>query len=42
MEIKVLPDIIPRIGVLTAPAGAFITLGFLIAVFKYFVNKKMA
>lgn len=42
MEIKVLPDFIPRIGVLTAPAGAFITLGFLIAVFKYFVNKKMA
>jgi electron transport complex protein RnfE len=42
MEIQVLPDFIPKIGVLVAPAGAFITLGFLIAVFKYFVNKKMA
>ncbi|NLW43305.1 MAG: electron transport complex subunit E [Tissierellia bacterium] len=42
MEIQVLPDFIPKIGVLVAPTGAFITLGFLIAVFKYFVNKKMA
>lgn len=42
MEIQVLPDFIPKIGVLTAPAGAFITLGFLIAIFRDFVNKKMA
>lgn len=41
-DIQILPDFIPRIGVLLAPAGAFITLGFLIAIFKYVVNKKMA
>lgn len=41
-DVQILPDFIPRIGVLLAPAGAFIMLGFLIAVFKYFVNKKMA
>ena len=41
-DIQTLPDFIPRIGVLLAPAGAFITLGFLVAIFKYVVNKKMA
>lgn len=41
-DVQILPDFIPRIGVLLAPAGAFIMLGFFIAVFKYFVNKKMA
>ena len=40
--IEILPDFIPKIGVLVAPAGAFITLGFLIALFKHLVNKKMA
>ncbi len=39
---QILPDVIPRIGVLLAPAGAFVTLGFFIAVFKSIVNKKMA
>ena len=41
-QFQVLPDFIPKIGVLVAPTGAFITLGFLIAAFRYFVNKKMA
>ncbi|WP_054252015.1 electron transport complex subunit RsxE [Neofamilia massiliensis] len=38
----ILPDAIPKIGVLVAPAGAFITLGYFIALFKHLVNKKMA
>lgn len=40
--IQILPDAIPKIGVLVAPAGAFITLGYFIALFKHLVNKKMA
>lgn len=42
LGIQILPDAIPKIGVLLAPAGAFITLGYLIAVFKHIINKKMA
>lgn len=39
---EILPEFIPRIGVLVQPAGAFILLGFWIAVFKSIVNKRMA
>lgn len=42
LDIQILPDSIPKIGVLVAPAGAFITLGYFIALFKHLVNKKMA
>ena len=42
LGIQILPDSIPKIGVLVAPAGAFITLGYFIALFKHLVNKKMA
>lgn len=42
LGIQILPDAIPKIGVLVAPAGAFITLGYFIALFKHLVNKKMA
>lgn len=40
--IQVLPDFIPRVGVLLAPAGAFILLAFYIAGFKVFVKKTFA
>lgn len=39
---QILPDAIPKVGVLLAPAGAFITLGYLIAAFKRIIAKKMA
>lgn len=39
---QILPEAMPKVGVLLAPAGAFITLGYLIAAFKHIVNKKMA
>lgn len=39
---QILPDAIPKIGVLVAPAGAFITLGYFIAIFKKIMNKRMA
>ena len=42
LGVQILPDAIPKIGVLVAPAGAFITLGYFIALFKHLVNKKMA
>ncbi len=42
MGIQILPDAIPRIGILVTPAGAFILLAFLTAWFKAAVNKKRA
>lgn len=42
LGIEILPEFIPRIGVLVQPAGAFILLGFWIAVFRSIVNKRMA
>ncbi len=39
---EVLPAFFPRIGVLLAPAGAFILLAFYIAGFKIFVQKNIA
>ena len=40
--IEVLPEFIPRIGILVQPAGAFILLGFITAGFVSMVNKRMA
>lgn len=40
--ITILPEFIPRVGVLLAPAGAFILLAFYIAGFKIFVEKNIA
>lgn len=40
--ITILPEFIPRVGVLLAPAGAFILLAFYIACFKIFVEKNIA
>lgn len=42
LGVQILPEALPKIGVLVAPAGAFITLGYFIALFKHLVNKKMA
>lgn len=42
LGMTVLPEAFPKIGVLIAPAGAFITLGYFIAIFKSVMNKKMA
>lgn len=42
LGIQILPDAIPRVGILVTPAGAFILLAFLTAWFKAAVNKKKA
>lgn len=39
---QILPESVPKIGILTTPAGAFILLGFVTAIFKSIVNKKAA
>lgn len=41
-EIQILPDFLPRVGILVQPAGAFILLGYLMAGFILFVNKREA
>lgn len=38
--VDILPEFLPRIGLLTMPAGSFILLGFLIAGFKKLIKKK--
>lgn len=40
--VEILPEFIPRVGVLVQPAGAFILLGFITAGFVAMVNKRMA
>lgn len=37
---RILPEAFPGIGLMGAPAGAFILLGFLIAAFKYLLSRR--
>lgn len=40
LDVRILPESYPGIGILTAPAGAFILLGFYIAAFKLIMNRR--
>ncbi|MDO5041230.1 MAG: electron transport complex subunit RsxE [Peptoniphilus sp.] len=40
LDVQILPESYPGIGIMGAPAGAFILLGFLIAAFRKILNRK--